>query len=86
MSYHNAVIISEIGEQDETLYELSFVGEAEDLDYSGNQTDYINADEAIEIAEDVAQESGAKIYWECIKPSGAPGIEAIRSLERSNMC
>jgi hypothetical protein len=73
-NYNNHVIISEVGEQEETLYEVTFHGIAEDFGFD-DSTDYLSAPEAEEIAKDVASDMNSTIVWECSKPSGYAGIE-----------
>ncbi|GIC77697.1 hypothetical protein [Moritella sp. F3] len=70
--YTNHVIISEIGDdnQEETLYEVSFTGRAEEYGYD-NQTDYLDAIEAEAIAIEVADHTKTEIVWECTKPNSS---------------
>jgi len=63
------IIITEmIGE--DSLYDVSFEGSAEDYDPS-DQTDYLSDIDAFEIAEDARHQTGAKIVWEGYKPPWA---------------
>ena len=70
--YNNHVIISEITleNSDDELYEVTFHGKAEDYGYD-NETDYLSAVDAEEIAKEVAEEMGSIIAWDCIKPSNS---------------
>ncbi len=68
------VIISEMCDDDSTSedsqYEVTFHGAAEEYGFS-DSTDYLNAVDAFEIAEDVAGETGSVIIWEGSKPGWA---------------
>ncbi len=75
----NQVIIHEMDEEGmehrrdgdaETLYSLHLKGDAEEYDFS-DESDYLSAEDAHEIAQDVADETGAQIVWEGTKPSWA---------------
>lgn len=63
------VIIHEMDGQDE-LYSLHFEGAAEDFGFS-DESDYLTAVDAHEIAVDVAEETGSEIVWEGTKPAWA---------------
>lgn len=63
------IITTEMHEED-SLYEVTFKGAAEDYGFS-DQTDYLEAGDAFEIAEDVAKETNSTIIWEGYKPAWA---------------
>jgi hypothetical protein len=65
----NQVIITEMPEED-SLYELTFTGSAEDYGFS-NETDYLTPEDAFESAEEVAKETDSTIVWEGYKPAWA---------------
>lgn len=75
--YTNHVVISECQEEDapEVLYEVNFFGPAEDYGFD-DITDFLTAEDAAAIAQDVAEDCNSTIVWECIKPGGLPGTEA----------
>lgn len=72
----NHILITEmiLENSDETLYEITFHGTAEDYGFS-DTTDYLTAVDAEEIAKDVQIETNAIIAWEGTKPSGMTGVE-----------
>ncbi|KAB0482331.1 hypothetical protein F7Q91_02710 [Vibrio chagasii] len=61
------VIIHEMDGEDE-LYSLHFIGKAEDYGFS-DESDYLTAVDAHEIAAEVARETDSQIKWEGTKPS-----------------
>lgn len=65
----NKVLISEMIEKD-GLYEVTFHGSAEDYGFS-NETDYLSAEEAYEIAMEVSGETNSVVVWDGYKPSWA---------------
>lgn len=65
----NKVVITEMADQEE-LYEVTFHGAAEDYGFS-DETDYLSAVDADEIAKDVAEETGSIVVWEGYKPAWA---------------
>ena len=63
----DSVIISEMDGED-GLYSLHFTGKADEFGFS-DESDYLSAEDALEIAEEVASETGSHIVWEGYKPA-----------------
>lgn len=69
MLVQDKVIIHEMDGQD-GYYSIHFEGAAEEFGFS-DKSDYLSAEDAYEIAKDVAEETQSKIVWEGIKPAWA---------------
>ena len=72
----NKVVISEMLDEninddeytsDDVLYEVTFHGAAFNYGFNGD-TEHLTAEDAFEIAENVARETSSKIIWEGDKP------------------